>query len=62
MHYANWPMLITRRGSATLFAREVELPRHELCRRGELATGVLLASPIEHRRDHHYGAGERKES
>lgn len=71
VHYANWPMLITRRGSRTLFDREAELPRHEqgfmvraleLGRAGALRSGVLLASPIDHHRAFHYAVGTRKES
>jgi hypothetical protein len=32
------------------------------CRAGKLRPAVLLASPILHRRLHHYEARERKES
>lgn len=69
VHYSNWPMWITRRGSEALFARDAALPRHEqglmvraleLGRAGRLRGGVLLASPIRHQRDHHYGP-DRKE-
>lgn len=70
VHYSNWPMIVTRRGSATLFPRGEAIPRHEqglmiraleLGRAGQLRAGVLLASPIRHHRAFHYGEGERKE-
>ena len=69
VHYSNWPMWMTRRGSAKMFPRDEPIPQHEqglmvrgleLSRAGTLRSGVLLASPIRHRREHHYGP-DRKE-
>ncbi|MCB9660254.1 MAG: hypothetical protein H6726_21595 [Sandaracinaceae bacterium] len=71
VHYSNWPMVMTRRGSATLFPRDEQHARHEaglmvraleLGRAGKLRGGVLLASPIEHHRMHSYPMSERKEA
>ncbi|MCA9521121.1 MAG: hypothetical protein KC609_09115 [Myxococcales bacterium] len=71
VHYSNWPMLITRRGNQALFPGGSSLPLHEqgmmvraleLARAGELRGGVLLASPIDHRREHHYPATARREA
>jgi hypothetical protein len=68
--YSNWPMLMTRRGSHTMFLKDGKLTLYEqhlmvrglrLARAGELRGGVLLASPIHHDRFVHYGANERKE-
>ena len=68
--YSNWPMLITRRGSHAMFLSDGDLPLWEqllmvralkLTRAGALRGGVLLASPINHNRFVHYGAGERRE-
>lgn len=70
VHYSNWPIAITRRGSATLFDRGASLPRHEpglmiraleLARAGRLRSAVLLASPIRHERSHAYPREARKE-
>lgn len=69
VHYSNWPTLMTRRGNAQLFLAKPE-PLHEqhymadaflLMRGGTLRAGVLLASPIQHDRTHHYAADDRKE-
>ncbi|MCP5153533.1 MAG: hypothetical protein H6983_05175 [Ectothiorhodospiraceae bacterium] len=70
VHYSNWPHLLTRRGSARLFADTGPNPSEhtsmaaafELARRGELASAVLLASPVEHARHVAYDAAERRES
>jgi len=69
VHYSHWPMVLTRRGAEVLF-READVPRDEAAlmgyargkaRRGSLRLGVLLASPIEHRRDHGYVHAPRHE-
>lgn len=69
--YSNWPQLVTRAGNRRMFLEtrwrqpfEQTWMAHlyERSLRGELAGGVLLASPIEHRREHHYAAHERLES
>jgi len=69
-HYSNWPLLITRRGNRTLFLGET-FPLDEshlmvraltLARARHLLSGVLLASPINHDRQTHYAAAERKEA
>ncbi len=69
--YSNWPQLVSRRGNQRMFLdtrwqhpHEQTWMAHlfERAHRGELHGGVLLASPIEHRRDHHYPAEERIES
>jgi hypothetical protein len=68
--YSNWPMLMTRRGNRAMFLGDDDIPRYEqwlmiralrLARSGALRGGVLLASPIEHRRTVHYEAEQRKE-
>jgi len=70
--YANWPMLMTRRGNRIMFLddRDGEIPQFEqtlmvralkLTRSGVLRGGVLLASPIRHHRIHHYPAVDRRE-
>ena len=70
VYYSNWPMLMTRRGNRTLFLEGEDVPLYEqllmvralkLTRAGQLRGGVLLASPINHNRFHHYAAGERRE-
>jgi hypothetical protein len=68
--YSNWPMLMTRRGAHTMFLRDENILLYEqslmvrgfeLARRGELRGAVLLASPVNHDRQHHYPADVRKE-
>ena len=70
VHYSNWPVLITRRGNATLFLEDGPHTAHEaaymarcleLERRGALRAGVLLASPVEHSRRYYYPAQDRRE-
>lgn len=70
VHYSNWPHLINRLGNQRLFLEpDWSMPyeqdwmvrAYELQMRGELNSAVLLASPIEHRRDHYYEASERVE-
>lgn len=69
--YCNWPQLVSRSGNRRMFLEtQFEKPHesiwmahlYECSRRGQLRSGVLLASPIEHRREHHYEADERLES
>lgn len=69
--YCNWPQLVSRAGNRRMFLdRRWPQPHeqfwmahlYERARRGELRGGVLLASPIEHRREFHYAAGDRRES
>lgn len=70
VYYSNWPMVITRRGNRTLFLEGDDVPLFEqmlmvralkLARTGALRAGVLLASPINHNRFHHYPAEARRE-
>lgn len=69
-HYSNWPHLISQTGNRRLFIEPEWASPHEgafmakafdLQRIGLLPSGVLLASPIEHRREHHYPAEARLE-
>lgn len=68
--YGHWPTLITRRGLEMLFVAhppaaltEQAFVRksQELLARGVIRSGVLLASPIEHRRVAGYAPDERRE-
>jgi hypothetical protein len=68
--YSNWPMLMTRRAVRTMFLDDPDLRLFEqslmvrameLSRDGQLRGAVLLASPINHDRQCHYGADERRE-
>lgn len=68
--YGHWPTLITRRGLEMLFfahppaaLTEQAFVRksQELLARGLIRSGVLLASPIEHRRVAGYAPDERRE-
>jgi hypothetical protein len=70
VYYSNWPMVVTRRGNRRLFLEGDDVPLYEqllmvralkLMRTGGLRGGVLLASPINHDRFHHYPAEERRE-
>ena len=69
--YCNWPQLVSRTGNQKLFL-ETRFDRpneslwmahvYECSRRGQIRSGVLLKSPIEHRRAFFYKADERLES
>ncbi|MFK7830149.1 MAG: WlaTC/HtrL family glycosyltransferase [Congregibacter sp.] len=69
-HYSNWPHLISQAGNRHLFLEPTwETPyeqdwmvrAYELQLCGQLPSGVLLASPINHCREHYYAAAERVE-
>ena len=69
--YCNWPQLVSRDGNRRMFLEtRFDKPNestwmahlYECSRRRQLRSGVLMASPIEHRREHHYAASERLES
>jgi hypothetical protein len=71
VYYANWPQVVGREGNRRMFLDERWAHPFEqtwmshmfqMSRRGELRGAVLLASPIRHRREHHYDGTERKES
>lgn len=71
IYYANWPQIVGREGNRRMFLEtrwahpfEQTWMSHmfQMTRAGKLRGGVLLASPIEHCRAHHYAATERKES
>jgi hypothetical protein len=71
VYYANWPQLVGREGNRRMFLDvrwshpfEQTWMSHmfQLSRAGKLRGAVLLASPIQHNRVHHYPASERKES
>jgi hypothetical protein len=68
--YGHWPTLLTRRGIEMLFVKhppdeltELAFVRksQELLARNLIRSGVLLASPIEHRRIAGYAMSERRE-
>jgi len=70
VHYCNWPILLTQEGSRKIyldpvfrFPHESTIMSHSYQRqiRGEILGGVLLASPVEHHRFHHYPSEERIE-
>lgn len=69
--YCNWPQLVSRMGNQRLFLEtRFEQPNestwmahvYECSRRGQIHGGVLLVSPINHRREYFYKAEERLES
>jgi hypothetical protein len=71
VYYANWPQVVSRAGNRRMFLEarwahpfEQTWMSHmfQLSRAGTLRSAVLLASPILHRREHHYEGWERKES
>lgn len=71
IYYANWPQIVGREGNRRMFLDSRWAHPYEqtwmshmfqMSRRGELRGAVLLASPIRHRREHHYQRPERKES
>lgn len=71
VYYANWPQIVSREGNRRMFletrwARPFEQTwmshMFQQTRRGALRPAVLLASPIEHRREFHYAREERVES
>jgi hypothetical protein len=59
VYYSNWPMLITRAGSAALFHEptvtegQIMARAAERLARGEFRAGVLAAFPVEHTRLEH---------
>jgi hypothetical protein len=71
VYYSNWPMIIGRTGNSKIFIEtkwkhpyEQTWMSHvfQKSRQQELATGVLLASPISHERIDHYPSEERREN
>jgi hypothetical protein len=71
VYYANWPMIVSRAGNRKMFLdTKWEYPfeqtwmsyMFQMQRRGELHSGVLLASPIRHDRILWYKPEERREN
>jgi hypothetical protein len=71
IYYANWPMIVNKAGNYKMFLETTwEYPYEQTWMshmfqktiEGELNPGVLLASPINHNRLHHYTAEERREN
>lgn len=70
VHYCNWPILLTQEGSRKIYLNpkfdyphESTIMSHTYQQqvKGEIRSGVLLMSPVEHYRFHHYAAEERVE-
>jgi hypothetical protein len=71
IYYCNWPQIVSRSGNKkmfidTTFANPFEQTwmSHifQETRKGEINPGILLASPILHNREDHYGADLRREN
>ena len=71
IYYANWPMIVSRQGNYKMFLETNWAHPYEQTwmshmfqetRKGNLNPAVLLASPINHNRIHHYTAEERREN
>jgi hypothetical protein len=71
IYYANWPMIVNRRGNHKMFLDTEWAHPYEQTwmshmfqetRKGNLNPAVLLASPINHNRIHHYTPEERREN
>ena len=71
IYYCNWPQIVSREGNYKMFIEtkwghpyEQTWMSHmfQLALEDKLNGAVLLASPINHNRFDHYGAGLRKES
>jgi hypothetical protein len=70
--YCNWPILFSKEGNHKFFIKECDEKRmHEaalmakmqvLLREGKMKAGVLLASPITHKRFTHYSKHDRVEN
>jgi hypothetical protein len=71
IYYANWPMIVSRAGNQKMFLDvQWENPFEQTWMsymfqetvKGNLKPAVLLASPINHNRIHHYTPEERREN
>ena len=71
IYYANWPMIVSKNGNYKMFLKtNWENPFEQTWMsymfqetiKGDLNPAVLLASPINHNRIHHYTAEERREN
>ncbi len=71
IYYCNWPMIISKEGNKKMFIEtkwahpaEATLMSHIFQRtiKGEIKPAVLLASPVNHERLHHYEPEERREN
>jgi hypothetical protein len=71
IYYSNWPQIVSREGNKKMFldtvwARPYEQTwmshMYQLTKKGELTSGILLASTIDHRRFEFYEGSLRKES
>lgn len=71
VYYSNWPQIVSRNGNQKMFldttwARPYEQTwmSHifQLTLKGQITSGILLASPVTHERFVHYGGELRKES
>jgi hypothetical protein len=71
VYYSNWPQIVGRKGNQKMFLDTKWAHPYEQTwmshmfqetHAGRLKPAVLLASPIDHRRDFHYGSDERLES
>jgi len=71
IYYCNWPQFVSKKGNKTMFldttwARPYEQTwmshMFQLTKQDKLRGALLLLSPINHHRFHHYEASERKES
>jgi hypothetical protein len=71
IYYANWPMLVSRDGNYKMFLETDWAHPYEQTwmsymfqetRKGNIRPAVLLASPINHNRIHHYTPEERREN
>ena len=71
VYYCNWPQIISKEGNKKIFLDttwahpfEQTWMSHafQLTKEGKLKGGILLISPINHHRKHHYKAEERIES
>ena len=70
-YYCNWPVLFNQQGNRKLFLDvKWEHPYEQtwmsqaqnLHQDNSIKTGILLASPVEHDRQYHYSAEERREN
>lgn len=71
-HYCNWPILFSKEGNRKSFINEFKDKRmpesllmanmQKLLRNKKIKAGVLLASPITHKRFKHYPKSSRKEN
>jgi hypothetical protein len=71
IYYCNWTQLVSKTGNEKMFLNtKWDRPfentwmshMYQLTKKGELIGGLLLLTPIEHNRFHHYASELRKES